>query len=153
MTSARTQPFCGKYNVNMGCYCGFRVCPRNITQRDIVLKIHNYHFCLIWKSNGISFDKAINELKDNFKIVDNVISVKHVKSYIKYEYTAEKIQSQLTNMLLYDIETFNTDRAVLYANCIYRLSKLSGKYYRDLTQREYEKYKKRLYYFQENRWY
>ena len=31
MTSARVQPFCRKYNINIGCYDGFRVCPRNIT--------------------------------------------------------------------------------------------------------------------------
>ena len=42
-------------------------------------------------------------------------------------------------MIVYDIETFNTDRAVPYANCIYRLSKISGKYIRDITEREYQK--------------
>ena len=43
MTSAKIQPFCRKYNINIG-YCdGFRVYPRNITQRDIALKIHNNH--------------------------------------------------------------------------------------------------------------
>ena len=50
MTSARVQPFCRKHNINIGCYDGFRVCPRNITQRNIALKIDNNHFCLIWKS-------------------------------------------------------------------------------------------------------
>ena len=30
-------------------------------------------------------------------------------------------------MVVYDIETFNTDRAVPYANCIYRLNKMSVK--------------------------
>ena len=44
MTSARVQPFCRKYNINIGCYDGFRVYPRNITQRNIALKIHNNHF-------------------------------------------------------------------------------------------------------------
>ena len=42
-------------------------------------------------------------------------------------------------MVVYDLETFNTDRAVPYASCIYRLSKISGKYNRDITQRGYEK--------------
>ena len=41
MTSARVQPFSRKHNINIGCYDGFRVCPRNITQRNIALKIHN----------------------------------------------------------------------------------------------------------------
>ena len=73
---------------------------------------------LIWKTQNISFKKAIgDELEPNFKIVDNVISDKHVKSFIKYEYNPKKVQSQLINMIVYDIETFNTDRAVPYANC------------------------------------
>ena len=91
MTSARIQPFCRKYNINIGYNVGFRVYPRNIIQRDIALKIHNIHFCLIWKSNNISFNQVIeSELKPNFKVVDNVISDKHVKSYIKYEYKPKK---------------------------------------------------------------
>ena len=139
MTSARVQPFCRKHNINIGCYDGLRVCPRNITQRNIALKIHNTHFCLIWKSYNVSFDSAIRELKDNFEVVDNVISDKHVKSYIKYEYKPKKVQSQLTNMIVYDIETFSTIKCVPYANCIYRLSKISGKYYRDISEKEYQK--------------
>ena len=139
MTSARVQPFCRNHNIVIGCYDGFRVCPRNIAQRNIALKIHNNHFCLIWKSKGVSFDRAIKELKDNFRVVDNVISDKHVKSYIKYEYKPKKVQSQLTNMIVYDIETFSTIKCVPYANCIYRLSKISGKYYRDISEKEYQK--------------
>ena len=84
MTSARLQPFCRKY-INIGYYDGFRVNPRSITQRDIALQIHKNHFSLIWKSNGISYDKIIKELKDNLNVTDNVISDKHVKSFIKYE--------------------------------------------------------------------
>ena len=80
MTSATIQQFCRKHNINTGCYDGFKVCPRNITQRIIALKIHSDHFCLFWKSDGVSFDKALKELKDNFKLVDNVISDRHVKS-------------------------------------------------------------------------
>ena len=77
MTSARVQTFCRKHNNYIGCFDGFRVSPRIITQRNTALKIHSSHFCLIWKTNGISFDGAIKELKDNFKVVDNVISDKH----------------------------------------------------------------------------
>ena len=35
MTSARIQPFCKKYNINIGCFDGTRINPRNLTQRDI----------------------------------------------------------------------------------------------------------------------
>ena len=78
-------------------------------------------------------------MKDNFRVVDNVISDKHVKSYIKYEYKPKKVQFQLTNMVVYDIETFSTIKCVPYANCIHRLSKISGKYYRDISENEYQK--------------
>ena len=142
MTSARNEPFCRKYKINVGYYDGFSVYPRNITVRKIALKIHINHFCLIWKSNGISFDKAIKELKDNFRVIDNIISDKHVRSFIKYEYKHKRVQSQLTNMIVYDLETFNTDRAVPYANGINRLSNFSGKYIRGITQTESEQCRK-----------
>ena len=41
-------------------------------------------------------------------------------------------------MIVYHLETFNSDNAVPYANCIYRQSKISGNYNRDITQGEYE---------------
>ena len=65
-----------------------------------------------------------------------------LKDFIKYEYKPKKVQSQLTNMVVYDLETSNTDKAVPYAKCIYRLNKLSGKYNRDITGQEYEKCRK-----------
>ena len=139
VTSARIQPFCRKYNINIGCFDGTRINPRNITQRNIAFKILKNHICTIWKSDGISFNQAIRKIKDNFKVVDGVRSDKHVKSFIKYEYKPKKFPSQLTNMIVYDLETFNTDKAVRYASCIYGLSKISGKYNRDITQGEYEK--------------
>ena len=39
-------------------------------------------------------------------------------------------------MIVYDIETFQTDRAIPYKIRIYKLSQMSGKYNRDTTQRE-----------------
>ena len=38
-TSATTQPFCKKYNNNIGCFDGTRINPRNLTQRNISLFI------------------------------------------------------------------------------------------------------------------
>ena len=138
MTSARIQSFCRKYNLNIGCFDGTRINPRNLTQRNTSLLISNNHFCLIWKSDGISFDKAVRELKDNFKVVDNVISDKHVKSFIKYEYNPKKVKSPLTNIVVYDLETFNKIKAVPYCSCIYKLSKISGKHHRDKSKLEYQ---------------
>ena len=139
MTSARIQPFCKKYNINIGCFDGTRTNPRNLTQRNTSLFIYNNLFCLIWKSDGISFEKAITELKDNFKIVDNVVFDKHVKSFIKNEYNPTKVKSPLTNIVVYDLETFNKIRAVPYCSCIYKLSKISGKYHRDISEQEHQK--------------
>ena len=139
MTSARIQPFCKKYSINIGCSDGTRINPRNLSQRDISLFVYNNHFCLIWKSNGISFSQAIEELKNNFKVVDNVISDKHVKSFIQYEYNPKKVKSPLTNIVVYDLETFNKNRAVPYCSCIYKLGKFSGKNHRDISEQEYQK--------------
>ena len=84
--------------------------------------MYEKHFCLIWKSNGISFNTTIEELKVNFKVVDDVICDKHGKTSIKYEYRPEKVDIQLTNMNYYDIETFNSDRTVPYGIRKNRLS-------------------------------
>ena len=143
MTSARSEFFCRKHNINIGYYDGYRISPRNFTERSIALKIHNNHFCLVWKPQKSSFNQVIEkELKPNFKVVHNVISDKHVKSFIKYEYKPEKVQSQSTDVIVFDLKTFNTDKDVTYANCIYRLGKTLGNYNRDITQKEYEKCRK-----------
>ena len=39
MTAAKIQPFCEKHNINIGCYDGFKVCPRNLTEKNIALYI------------------------------------------------------------------------------------------------------------------
>ena len=43
---------------------------------------------------------------------------KHIKSFFKSENKPKKVQSLLTNVIVYDIETFNTIKCVPYANCI-----------------------------------
>ena len=79
------------------------------------------------------------KLKPNFKLVDNVISDKHVESYIKYEYKPKKVQPPLTNKIVYGLETFNKNRAVPYCSCIYKMSNFSGKYHRGLSEQENQK--------------
>ena len=77
-------------------------------------------------------------MKPIFKVVYNVISDKHVKTYTKYEYKPKKAQSPLINVNVYDLETFNTDRAAPYATGINKLSKISGKYHQDITDEKYQ---------------
>ena len=63
----------------------------------------------------ISFSKALEELKTNFKVVDKIISDKNGKSFVKNENKPQRHQSQITNTIVHDIETLNTDRAVPYS--------------------------------------
>ena len=78
-------------------------------------------------------------LKPNYKIVDNVLSDKNVKGFIKYEFKAENVQSPLTNIVVYDLETFNKNRAVPYVSSINKLIKLSGKNNLDISEKEFPK--------------
>ena len=60
--------------------------PRIVTQRNTSLFIHNNHFCLTWKSNGISFNQAMEEeLIPNFKVVDNDKPDKQIEHFVKCE--------------------------------------------------------------------
>ena len=142
MTMARIQPCLRKIGIALGYYNGDRVFLRTVTNRNTALYLYNNHFCLIWKSQGVSFNHAIIELKANFKIVDNYITEENVNSHFKYEFIPKKIDSHLTNFIVYDLETHNTDRARPYCISFYRLSKLAGRYNRDLTPDEIEKCRK-----------
>ena len=139
MTMARIQPFCRANNINLGYYNNDRVLPRTVTNRDTALYLYNNHFCLIWKSEGVSFNQAIQELKNNFKIVDNYTTEEHVTSHFKYGFTPKKYESHLTNFFVYDLETHNTDRARPYKMTFYRLSKIAGRYERHPTKEELQK--------------
>ena len=63
MTMARMQPCLRKSGIDLGYYNGDRVFPGKVTNRDTALYLYNNHFCLIWKSENVSFNQAINEFK------------------------------------------------------------------------------------------
>ena len=64
MTATTIQPSCTKWNTNIGWFDGTRINPRNLTQKNLLLFKYNNLFCLIWKSQNISFNQVIeNELK------------------------------------------------------------------------------------------
>ena len=142
MTMARIQPCLRKIGIDLGYYNGDRVFPGTVTNRDSALYLYNNHFCLIWKSQNVGFNQAIQELKANFKKVDNYITEGNVNSHFKYEFIPKTIEYHLTNFITYDLETHNTDRARPYVLCFYRLSKLAGRYNRDFTPDELEKSRK-----------
>ena len=66
-------------------------------------------FLFNFKLNGICFNEAIEKLILDFRIVDNYIFNKLVKSFLKDEYEPKKVQSQITNMFVYELETLNID--------------------------------------------
>ena len=80
-------------------------------------------------------------MKDNYKIVHFFITKENVNSHFKCEHVPKKLESHPTNFVLYDLQTHNTDRERPYNKTFYRLSKLAGRYNRDLTPYEYEKCK------------
>ena len=83
MTKARIQPFCRANNINLGYFDGERVFLRSVIERKKALLLHNNHFCLIWKSEGVSFNQAVRKLKEKFKIVAKNITEENVKSHFK----------------------------------------------------------------------
>ena len=139
MTKVRIQPFCRANNIDLGYYNNDRVFPRSVTNRDSALFLFNNHFCVKWKSENVSFKQAIRELEENFKMVDNYITEENVNSHFKYEFIPKKINSHLTNFIVYDLETHNTDRARPYNMTFYRLSKIAGRYDRDPSKDELQK--------------
>ena len=90
MTKARFQPFCRAKNINLGYYDGESVFPRLVTERHNALFLYIYHFCLIWKSEGVSFNQVFKELKDKFQKVDNFITEENVYSHFKNEFLRKK---------------------------------------------------------------
>ena len=110
MTKARIQPFCRANKFNLGQFDGTRVFPRLVTNRNNALFLYNNHFCLIWKSEGVSFSHAFKELKDKFKIVHILITEENVNSHFKYEFIPKITESHLINFIIYDLEPKNPDR-------------------------------------------
>ena len=83
--------------------------PRNTTERIRAMFSYNNHFCLVWKSEGVTFDKAVEELISKFINVDNCLSQDNVSGYFGYIYKSKKVENQLSNFLVFDIEA-NIDK-------------------------------------------
>ena len=61
------QPCLSILGINRG-YCnGKEIWPRNKTEGNIASKLHNIHFYLIWKCEGVSCNKAVEQLGRNLK--------------------------------------------------------------------------------------
>ena len=84
---------------------------RLFTKRHVGFYFYNNHFCLKWKSQGVSFNQAIHEIKTNFKMIDSFITEEIVNSHSEFIYIPRKTESQMSNFFVYDLETHNTDGA------------------------------------------
>ena len=87
MTLARIQPFCKKYENDLGYFNGKEVWPRTVKERKRCLYLHNNHFCCIW---GESLKKAVEELEANFKLVNNSVNSTNVNKHIEYNFKPKK---------------------------------------------------------------
>ena len=89
MTSAKIQPFCRKYNINIGVYNKRQrsILPKTITERGICLLIHNTHFSVIWKNNQSSFPDAIEEVEKKFKYEETQINYNILQQVIEYKFS------------------------------------------------------------------
>ena len=82
MTKARIQPCLRKLGIDLGYYNGERIFPRTVTNRDSALYLYNNHFCVIWKSEGVSFKDAIRELKKMSILILNMNSYQSKLNHI-----------------------------------------------------------------------
>ena len=141
MTSAKIQPFCKKYNINLGVYNKNQqeILPRSATERRICLYIHENHFCLIWKTKNTTFTKAIKELEDNFKYEANQKSDNILKQAQEYKFPISNEKDCLYAVFAFDLETANVDfkqYCVPYAAACYHLNRLKECYNGNLSEDE-----------------
>ena len=64
-----------------------------------------------------------------------------VKILLNLNIIRGKIQSPLTNIFVYNLETYNKDIAVPYCSCIWKLKTISGKCNRDTREKKSKRFK------------
>ena len=152
MTSARIQPFCKKYNINLGVYNlkHQEILPPSVTEKRICLYIHENHFCLIWRTKNTNFTHALKELKDNFKYETNQISDNILKQVQQYKFPISNEKDCLYAVFAFDIETVNVDYkqyCIPYAAGCYHLDRLKECYNGDLFEEELKIEKQQVHIF------
>ena len=111
MTSAKIQPFCRKYNINLGVYNIKQrsILPKTITERRICLLIHNNHFYFIWKNNQSNFPDAKKEIDDNFRYDETQMNDNILNQVIEYKFPISNEMMCLYNVFSFDLETCNVE--------------------------------------------
>ena len=83
ITQARIQPCCKALNINNGFFNGKEIYPVSVTGRNKALRLYRDHFCVKWNSKTYSFNRAIQEIKSNFKMINNYKTDESFNSYFK----------------------------------------------------------------------
>ena len=129
MTSAKIQPFCRKYNINIGVYNKRQrsILPKTINERRICLLILNNHFSVIWKNIQSNFPDATEEVEKNFKYEETQINDTILQQVIEYKFPTSYEMNCLYNLFAFDLETCNVEYSENfepYASGVYHLNKL-----------------------------
>ena len=141
MTSANIQPFCRKYNINLGVYNKKRrsILPKTITERRICLLIHNNHFCVIRTTNQSAFPDAIEETENNFRYEETQINDIIIKQVIEYKFPISYVMNCLYNVFAFGLETCNveySEHCEPYAVGVYHHNNLYWCFYGNLDKEE-----------------
>ena len=94
MIKAKIRPFCIAHIKNIGFFNGKDVYSRSVTEKKKALLSNNSFVCPKWKSDGVEFFKANEEIKSKNTTVNNYISPDNVTSFFKIESKPKKIGSQ-----------------------------------------------------------
>ena len=129
MTSAKVQPFCRKYNINLGVYKNKQrsILPKTITERRSCLLTHNNHFWVIWKTNQSAFSDAIEEIEINFRYEETQINDIIIKKVIEYKFPISYEMNCVYNVFAFDLETCNIEYSEYcepYSVVVYHLNNL-----------------------------
>ena len=108
LTVAKFQPFCRKYNLDIGVY-NLRKCtilPESVKERNICLPFYKSHFCAIQKLNRkTSLLKPIDEMENNFKYEETQIKNDLLKQVIEYKFPISYEVNCLYSVFAFDLET------------------------------------------------
>ena len=140
MSSAKIQPFCRKYNINLGVLNKKQqsILPKTITERKIYLLIHNNRFCVIWKTNQTTFPDAIEEMKNNFKYEETQINDNILQQVLEYKFLISYEMNSLYNVFAFDLETCNVEYSEYfepYAASLCHLNNLYWCFYGNLDKK------------------
>ena len=140
MARCRIPEFCKRYKIDIGIYDlnSKRILPWTVKQKNICVHIHKNHYSVIWKKNREDFLlNGLQEIKNNFKYVKNIINENNLKQRILYRFPKHETIDQLENVFVFDLELHKDQKFVeAYAAGLYDVNRFRDSWHRDLTSNE-----------------